>query len=175
MHVQQYVSRALTAWMGIVTLTICILARFSTDEQKQFYRFGPNNTLKILGFAINTGGKYTAIVLYCFFNSIMRTLYGSILKPWLINNIQDESKTKPKYIRCFAYEVTSVTTVYVWFDWFIYMNILLAQLDMMLVEVVADLVMALATTWYYLSPMCCGSGVQYTPILMAEAELSSKV
>ena len=50
----------------------------------------------------------------------------------------------------FAYEVTYVSTIYNWVDWYIYMNLLLAQVDMLLTEILADLIMSGLVTYYYL-------------------------
>ena len=65
--------------------------------------------------------------------------------------MQDINIVKPKHINCFAYEVTNVITIYTWIDWYIYMNLLLAQLDMFLTEMLADVIMSSATTYYYLN------------------------
>jgi len=68
----------------------------------------------------------------------------------MINHIQDETKEKSIEIRTFAYEITCVTTIYAWFDWFIYINILLSQIDMVIIEIIADLIVSMLTTTYYL-------------------------
>lgn len=148
--VQKLVTRLMLLWIFAITVTISYLSQYASKDQKQFYRFGPNSDLRILGFTIDNSGKYFAVVLYCFVNSIARALHHAVLSPWLINNVQDESKRKPNDIHLFAYEITCVTTLYVWFDWFIYMNILLSQVDMVIVEIIADLVMSIGTTMYYL-------------------------
>lgn len=148
--IQYLVSRAISIWMLVVSCSIIGLSKYANENQKKFYRFGPNSDLKILGLNIDNGGKYFVVVIYCFINSMFRTLYQSILHAWLINNIQDESKEKPINIKGFAYEITCITTIYMWFDWFIYMNILLSQIDMVLIEICADLWMSVITTMYYL-------------------------
>jgi len=148
---QNVISKLISAWMIIVIGTILALLKYEDDEQKAFYRFGPNKDLIILGFCIDNKSKYIGIVTYCFVNSLLRTLYNSVLHPWLINNIQDETRIKPREIHSFGYEVTIVTTTYMWFDWFIYMNILLSQVDMVLIEISADVIMSLFTTMYYLN------------------------
>lgn len=148
--IQSIVSKTITLWMIIVTITISSLSKYSNVDNA-FYKFGPNDELNVLGFYINTNGKYSIVVIYCFMNSMFRTLYNSILHSWLINNIQDESKEKTNDIKKIAYEVTCVTTIYMWFDWFIYINILLSQIDMVFIETSADLIMSLLTTRYYLN------------------------
>ncbi len=148
--VQYIVSKLISLWMCVVIITISLLLKYENNEDKDFYKFGPNKDLLILGFSINNNKKYIYVVSYCFINSLLRTLYNSVLHPWLINNVQDESKEKRIELRYFSYEVTIVTTIYMWFDWFIYMNILLSQIDMVLIEIFADVIMSILTTMYYL-------------------------
>lgn len=149
--IQLIVSRIIILWISIVLTSICSLLPYASEDQKSFYKFGPNDKLVILGLKINVYWKYSLVVLYCFVNSLIRTLYHSILQAWLINYIQDETKLKSGSIKNLAYEVTCMSTIYNWFDWFIYMNILLSQIDMVFVEISADLIMALITTNYYLN------------------------
>lgn len=150
MKVQRVVARGTEAWMACVLVTIIALAKHTSEEQRRFYRFGPNKDLLILGLSVDRAWKYALVVVYCFINSMVRTLQHNILQPWLINNVQDEEKHKPKAIRPFAIEVTCVSTIYAWFDWFIYMNMLLAQVDMVIIEILADMLVSLITTLYYL-------------------------
>ena len=119
-------------------------------ESKQFYTFGPNPSLVVFGLQIDTYSKYGVIVVYCFVNSLLRSAYRDILLAWQTNSVQDITKTKKKEMKCFAYEVSLVTTIYGWMDWYIYINLLLTQVDMILIEICSDLFMSFATTRYYL-------------------------
>ena len=121
------------------------------DEAQKFYIFGPNNNLIIFGVHINSYTKYSIVIVYCFINSLIRSSYNDVLRSWLTNSIQDIKIQKKPEITFFAYEVTYVTTIYNWFDWYIYMNILLAQVDMLIVEITSDLIMSGLITRYYLN------------------------
>lgn len=153
-NIQNNVSKAICVWMIFILLILFQLSGYINETQKKFYRLGPNEDLFIMGFVIDDFLKYIAVVFYCCINSMMRTLNSTILTPWLINTVQDESKVKPPEIHAFAYEITCVSSAYHWFDWFIYMNILLSQIDMVLIETAADLGMAILTTKYYLHLGC---------------------
>ena len=120
------------------------------SESKQFYTFGPNPSLVVFGLQIDTYSKYGVIVVYCFVNSLLRSAYRDILLAWQTNSVQDITKTKKKEMKCFAYEVSLVTTIYGWMDWYININLLLSQVDMILIEICSDLFMSFATTRYYL-------------------------
>jgi hypothetical protein len=67
----------------------------------------------------------------------------------MINNVQDEERPKQHLKRYNVFEIATVCVVYNWTDWLLYMNILLAQIDMML----ADLMMSYVTTYYYLGTL----------------------
>ena len=121
------------------------------DESQQFYRFGPSENLVVFGLKVDTYSKYSVIVAYCFINSLLRSAYRDILLAWQTNSVQDITKTKKKDMHCFAYEVSFVTTIYGWMDWYIYINLLLSQVDMILIEISSDLFMSFATTRYYLN------------------------
>jgi hypothetical protein len=73
------------------------------------------------------------------------------LQSWITNHLQDESsmlRSGDEYR--FSYEISCVNTIYAWFDWFLYMHILLSQIDLFLVEVSVDIMMTLLITNYYL-------------------------
>ena len=59
-----------------------------------YYKFGPNESLNVLGIAINNYSKYTAVITFCAINSIMRTTIHNILSPWVVNSVQDVTKKK---------------------------------------------------------------------------------
>ena len=150
-QMEKLVSRIVIIWMSIIMITISGLYNHMNETGVNYYRFGPHDNFIIIGIQINTGGKYFIAVLYCFINSLIRTSINNILKPWLINSVQDINIVKPRQIRGFAYEVTNVITIYNWVDWYVYMNLLLAQVDLFLTEMFADVFMSGLTTYYYLN------------------------
>jgi len=150
------VSRIIAAWM-IVILTILLSYIFANTEQfmgdTSFYRFGPNPELVILGIVIDTPQKYGLIVLYAVINTIIRNLDHSIIAPWITLNIQNinalptedtEKKDTNK-----QFEISIINTIYSWFDWLIYIHMLLAQVDMFLLELTTDVIaIYFVTRWY---------------------------
>ena len=144
-------SRMIMLWMIFIVVSLSSLYDQMDSETKSFFRFGPNKNLIVFGIEINTYSKYSVIVVYSLINSLLRTSCRDILISWQTNNVQDISKPKKKEIRCFAYEVTCVTTIYTWLDWYIYMNLLLAQVDMIVIEISSNLLMSCIITRYYLN------------------------
>lgn len=152
---QKKVCRLLLGWMVIIISS----SLFTIDIYH--LRIGPNDDLKIFGWIINTPTKYFGVVIYCLINSVFRTASSNILSPWMINNIQDENKNIDTSQHRFAYEITAVTTIYHWFDWYIYMNILLSQIDMVFVEITADVIISLWSARRYMKL----NNIQYKPLV----------
>ena len=146
---EKIICRGIFCWVCFVSLCIGIL-HTETSIVSPFYNIGPNSVLVILGFSINDYRKYSLIVGYCFINSIFRSLFHNILIPWVTNSIQDITKPKPINMHMFAYESAFIITIYTWFDWFLYYNILISQIDLLVIEISMDLIMAGIITNYYI-------------------------
>lgn len=48
-------------------------------------------------------------------------------------------------------ELSSISTIFIWFDFFMYMNIILSQIDMLIIETTIDLIMILLVARHYLN------------------------
>lgn len=139
-------SRMISGW---IILIIGFLIYLSIQESVNF-KIGHNPELFILHIPINTPEKYITVVLFCFSNSIFRSLQHNILQPWITNHIQDTNSTYESNTYISSYEISTVSTIYIWFDFFMYMHILMSQIDLLLVEVSADVIMTILITNYYL-------------------------
>ena len=139
-----------TGWIA-VTATFIAWTISSSNEyiDTNIFSVGPNPELYILGICIDTFPKYGIVVTFCFINSGMRDMNINVLNSWIINEIQDTKNKNPVGIKK-AYYVSFVSVVYGWFDFFMYMNILLSQIDMLLIEIGADLIMTGLLTAHYL-------------------------
>ena len=138
-------------------LTILLSYIFANTEQfvgdTSFYRFGPNPELIILGITIDTPEKYGLIVLYAVINTVIRNLDHSIIAPWITLNVQninaqptEDTEKKDTHKQ---FEISIINTIYSWFDWLIYINMLLAQVDMFLLETITDVIaIYFVTRWY---------------------------
>jgi hypothetical protein len=61
-----------------------------------------------------------------------------------ISSCEEDHKYIPR-----QYEISITNTIYSWFDWLIYIHMLLAQIDMFLIEVFTDiLAICIVTRWY---------------------------
>lgn len=125
------------------------------DENRQisgkpFFVMGPSKQFMVLGILINSPLRYSLLVTYCVVNSCMRGLYNNVIHAWLVNVVQDPTVKKKKSMKLFAYYAGILGSVYLWLDWVMTLNILLAQIDMVLAELAADLVVVFVTTSHYL-------------------------
>lgn len=143
------VNKALIGW-SLVCLAVLSLAVGNTGAG-QFFSFGPRDNLVILDIKINNWAKYSVVIFYTIISTVARTVLQEIVAPWLIQTIQND-KPKDEYARRYAREIALGECFYRWFDWFMYMHILLAQIDMMIIELIGNLLAVLYTTNMYLTP-----------------------
>ncbi len=146
---QKVSSKIIMIWMSIIILPNIIIS-FQIDNQFKFYNVGISSNLVILGYTIDNYTKYSFLIFYIIINSVIRRIANYILAPWLTNNVLDISYVKYHKNRKISYEITLVTTLYAWFDWYINLNLLLAQIDIFLIDMVFELLTAVAITKYYL-------------------------
>ena len=144
------ISKLFMIWVLIIYVVLYNVLKNTTDDYKHFYRFGPNPDLIIMGIQINTMSKYYFLITYSFVNSVFRTIHHNYLHPWILSNVQNETKNKDDLNHYSVYQIVTISTIYNWTDWLLYMNILLSQIDMMIVEIIADLAISYITTYYYL-------------------------
>jgi hypothetical protein len=146
---QKVSCKLIMVWMSIIILPNIIIS-FQIDNKFKFYNTGASSELIILGYAIDNYYKYSFLIFYIIINSIIRRIANYILNPWLINNVYDITYIKYHKNNKLSYEITLVTTLYTWFDWYINLNLLLTQIDIFLIDMVSELFTAAAITKYYL-------------------------
>lgn len=144
-----YASHAMKGWMACVVTAIGILLS-KQDQIDTFYHFGPSPTLIVLGIRIDTPTVYVGVIVYCFMNTCVRTVNNQIVTPWVTNVIHDTSVSKDGISKRLIYEIVMVNVIYTWVDWFIYFNLLCAQIDMVIVEICTDIIISAIVTQMYL-------------------------
>lgn len=139
--------RVIMVWVCFV---ICGLGYIiSNDSDNHMFQFGPNEDLFILGICIDNEPKYMVVVSFCFINSIIRVTNNYVLSAWITHNVQDKKYDEAVNVYQ-SYNLSLIHIVYNWFDFFMYMNILMSQIDMLLIEVSADLIITFFLTAYYI-------------------------
>jgi hypothetical protein len=148
---EKIISKINILWMAIVVASIAGLHGKMDSQTMLFYRFGPSDSLIVFGLTINTFTKYIIIMIYLCTNSFVRTMNHNILSSWVTNRVQDITIEKNNEIKSIAYEITYGLAIYSWVDFFIYINILLAQVDMLLIEILINVIISGVITNYYLN------------------------
>ena len=140
-------SKCVVAWITAmcIFLFICVKDNMTT----KFFRFGPHEDLFLFGIAIDSYFRYCLVVFYTFVGTILRTLQAEVIRPWVIQEIQN-SKPKSEYVVNNSYFVVSSDAALTWFDFFMYINILLSQIDFVFLEAFWTLCTSLFTTTQYL-------------------------
>ena len=143
------VGRIVSLWICLVIILLTTVLLTDRSSKKTFYRFGPHNELMVMGLSINSWLKYNILISVSTINCFMRSMSSEILNSWLTNNVRDHKTIISKEVIRYAYEITTVETLYGWVDWFLYMNMLLAQVDMMLIEIFVNLIVSNSITYFY--------------------------
>lgn len=128
---------------------VLVFAFRSVEDTDDFFSFGPNARLVLLGVPIHTWTRYNCVILYTLCSTLFRTLHSEVLSPWVVTRVQTTDAKSP-YTMQHARFVVIVSVVFTWLDWFMYLNILLTQLDFLIVEVVGNLAVTLYTTAHFM-------------------------
>jgi hypothetical protein len=160
----RYTVRVLQCWTASVLVALGLLLQKGT-ALKNFYQFGPSNNLIILGLVINSYTLYAGVVFYSFFNTVMRNLNNQIVCSWITLVVRDITVSKHELSRLYIYEITLMSAIYTYIDWFIYLNLVFSQLDIVLIEFVGEMVITCLVTRMYLSI----SSQSVTDVAMAES------
>ena len=144
MNFELYFSRIILLWMFATTSAL-----FYVIDDNSKFNIGPNSSFFILNVCIDTQAKYITVVSFCFINSAFRTSNRTILQSWITNTVQNK-QCSITLVPSHSYEISFISTIYNWFDFFMYMNILMAQFDMLFVEIVSELLITFFVTRYYL-------------------------
>ena len=144
------ITQVYTAWMTAVMIAVTVVCTSDTNLPNKFFRAGPHSDMIVLNVPINTYGKYSLIVIYCVINSAMRSIKLGVLQAWLINDVQNDKPISPALVWQ-SYEVSVINCLYSWFDWFISINLLLSQIDIMMIEVVSDTITTIITNKIYIA------------------------
>lgn len=148
-YTQVFYTRIMLLWMIFVSI---ILISFNSLS-REYINFGPSDDLVFIGISINNNLKYTLLILYTCFNSVLRTLNIEIVYPWVMNVLQDISKKdNDGYVMKYGYEIAITYILYTWFDWVISLIIVFTQLDLLICEICFHIITTLLTTRYYITP-----------------------
>lgn len=137
-----YVSRIISTWI------FCIGMGVGYNFLTAPFRIGPNSSFIILGVTIDTIQKYMMLCLYVIANIIIRNMNFNIISPWLIQNVQNTHAIQMPTAQ--IYQISVCFTLYGWVDSIIYINMILSQFDVILLEIMTDVLINIYITRNYL-------------------------
>ena len=136
-------------WIVSIVITISVVV-LNTPGDYDFFSIGPSENLKILGISIDSNPKYVILLSYISINNLFKELKDSLIDPWLINDIkiikQEPISRDVFYLAIF---VSSINTVFIWIDWFISIQMILTQIDLLCIEILTDLFFNYLSIFYY--------------------------
>ena len=135
-------------WMAVISMIVLMFSFLGIIHQDKF-TFGPNDDFLLFNTPINTWGKYWFVVCCGMINTIVRTLNQMVQKPWLYNTLQNPNAEMTYEVREYANWVNNADSLYNWIDWFLYLNILTSQYDMVVIELFISFIASSVVTRYF--------------------------
>jgi len=142
--------RILQAWTASIVIALGVLLQKVTAF-KNFYQFGPSENLVILGLVVDNYYLYTGVVFYSFFNTVLRNLNNQVVCAWITLVVHDTTISKEYISSLYIYEITLMSAIYTYIDWFIYLNLVFSQLDIVLIEFAGELFITYIVTRMYIN------------------------
>src|SRR3990167_3981463 len=128
-------------------------------ENPKYFHVGPRDDLVVIGIVVSNIYIYSFVIGYCFCNTTVRVVNQNVLYPWLLHQVQHKKSEKKinsfkkSFKKKFIWDVVFTTIIhsgYYWIDWIIYLNLLLAQIDFFLVEVITDIIVNVCINLWYI-------------------------
>ena len=145
----KWTTRLMELWIIAIIggITSALLSQSSVDT---FYTFGPSSTFVILGITIDTPLKYSIVVLYSVLDTLVTALLYQVVTPWLTLVVHDTTVSKTHLSYFLIHEISLISRIYAWIDWLLYINILLSQIDVALIQLLTDALCTIYITYVYL-------------------------
>lgn len=161
----KWTTRLMELWIIaiIAGISSALLSQSNVDA---FYTFGPSSTFVILGITIDTPLKYSIVVLYSVLDTLVTALLYQVVTPWLTLVVHDTTVSKTHIFYFLIYEISLIRRIYAWVDWLLYINILLSQIDVALIQLLTDALCTIYITYVYLD-----TSVQDAPATTAAIEM----
>jgi hypothetical protein len=150
----RYIVVVMVAWLICICTVLCELGLL---ENSRFVAFGPRASLQFMHMNIDTGYKYGMLVLLIILHTFITECIGDSLGPHVLNVLQDPRTRQLPHPPKLYYAITTVWTMYCAVSQLIVIFLVLAQLDLLLVRLISELLATAMTTTLYLH------GKQYIP------------
>ena len=116
-------------------------------------KLGPNEHLIIINININNYLRYFLVMFYLFINTIIRNINTDYIKPWIILNLQNKNVSLD-ISNTYSYNIIIISTLYVYFDWYLSLVLIFTQLDIVLSSIVMEILLQIVMCRFYLKKKC---------------------
>lgn len=133
-------SAVMCTWLAVVMYAYGLSD--SGDVQNAFMNVGPSPQLVIMGIHVDSWNKWFMVTLFAFCNTAMNEFFSNSIDPWIINTLQDEKTTEIPYSKFTCILISQLWNVYCHCMSLVGISLLLAQVDLLVVRIVADVLVS---------------------------------
>lgn len=159
------VSILMTVWLIIVILIMIELGIFSNND---FVAFGPRKELSFMKVPIDTYYKYNILIVMIILHTFITDFIADSLSPHVLNIVQDPKTKFIPHKPILYYCITTIWALYCSITQLFVVFIAFAQLDLLLVRFMSDVLANSVTTTLYLK------NKEYNPIQFKLVEIREK-
>ena len=85
---------------------------------------------------------------------------NQVVLAWITLVVHDTTISKDDISRLHIYEITLMSSIFTYIDWFIYLNLVFSQIDIVLIEFAGELFMTFMVTRMYLKSSVSSSSIE---------------
>lgn len=141
------ISLLMTLWLCIVLFIMIEIGVFANSK---FVAFGPRPELSFMHVSVDTPYKYSMLVTMIIVHTLISDFISDSLNPHLLNALQNTSSRCIPHKPYVYYTVTTIYAFYCGISHLFVIFIAFAQLDLLMVRMLSDIVANLITTSLYL-------------------------
>lgn len=159
------VSILMTVWLIVVIFIMIEIGIFSNND---FVAFGPRKELSFMKVPIDTYYKYNMLIAMIILHTFITDFIADSLSPHVLNIIQDPKTKFIPHKPVLYYGITTIWAFYCSITQLFVVFIAFAQLDLLLVRFMSDVLANTVTTTLYLK------NKEYNPIQFKMVEIREK-
>ena len=141
------ISMLMVIWLTIVLLIMVEIGVFANSK---FVAFGPRKELSFMHVSVDTPYKYGMLVIMIIIHTVVSDFISDSLNPHLLNALQNTSSRYIPHKPHVYYTVTTIYAFYCGISQLFIIFIAFAQLDLLIVRLLSDILANLLTTSLYL-------------------------
>ena len=143
--------RLVSVFLGVWTLISCVVfLSIMMADGSAFLMMGPNEKTRLFNVPLNTWPKWWAVAIYTFVSTCIAAFASDSVAPFITNTIQDHKTKYIPYSKSMCLIIIQVWTVYAVIMGTISLFVALTQVDFLIIWLVADVVINVMTTAYFL-------------------------